>query len=120
MISPEIAYFYCMLKLKNSFFAVVLLLSFTALVVPKSWWHDCDHGFQHASISKTEHGKHFKQGYEKCAACDLQMPLLHQPEQPLTVAIISSIIEQPNASFQGALHAVQFSTHSRGPPVKMT
>lgn len=109
-----------MLKQRNRLFAIVLLLSFTALVLPKSWWHDCSHGIQHSSVKKTEHGKQIKQGIEKCAACDLQMPLLHQPEQPLVIALLPLEFTKHVVAFEGALHAIQLPSHSRGPPVKMT
>lgn len=116
----KIVYLYGMLKHKNRIFAVVLLLSFTALLLPKSWWHDCDHGVQHAAVHKNEQGKQIKQGYEKCAACDLQMPLLHEPERPLVVTLIPSEFVKHVVAFEGALHAIQLSVQSRGPPVEMT
>lgn len=59
--------------------SLIVLVSFVALLLPKSLWHDCSH--EHA---KTEHSSNtsktvIDQGVEKCYACDLHLPLLSNP-----------------------------------------
>lgn len=109
-----------MLKIKNRLLAVVMLLSFTALLVPKTWWHDCDHSIQHAREKSSGPEKQINQGVEKCAACDLHLPLLSEPEQALTLTFVAVDFQPLVATFKGSLHAFQLTDHSRGPPVKMT
>lgn len=54
----------------------VLLVSFLGFLVPMTHWHAIAH--DHKAKNTTEHstGLTFKQGIEKCAFCDLQLPLL--------------------------------------------
>jgi hypothetical protein len=99
----------------------VVLVSFIALLMPKALWHDCNH--QDHQLSKKEHlpGKaSVEQGVEKCAACDLHIPLLSNPIQQTSAAnyAISSVELFP--VFLAVTHAFPLTESLRGPPVEMS
>jgi hypothetical protein len=65
-----------MSKLVVRIFSSLLLVVFLGFLVPINSWHTYTHAhsFKHER-SRTD-GLKFKQGVEKCAFCDLQLPLL--------------------------------------------
>jgi hypothetical protein len=94
----------------------IVLVSFIILLLPKSLWHDCSH----AAHTKTEHcgkhSKHIEQSVEKCAACDLHIPLLSNPADRLAVNVHTPVIATSCTSVEGPLAAVSESIFLRGPP----
>jgi len=56
--------------------SVCMLVGFLGFLVPINNWHALAH--HHTSRHLTDHsdGLAFRQGVEKCAFCDLQLPLL--------------------------------------------
>jgi hypothetical protein len=54
----------------------LLLVGFLGFLVPINNWHALAHNHTSKHVSDDSHGLTFKQGVEKCAFCDLQLPLL--------------------------------------------
>jgi hypothetical protein len=59
----------------------LLLVGFLGFLVPINNWHALAHSHTSKHTSDPSDGLTFKQGFEKCALCDLQIPLLfnHTP-----------------------------------------
>lgn len=110
-----------MSKQYNRALAFIVLISFLALLTPKSIWHDCSHE-KHAvgeQASKTTK-RSFQQGYEKCQVCDLHIPLSSAPLAAFRITFhhisdvrIPAEVLQPDFSDINSLPL-------RGPPVSMT
>ncbi|MES2554873.1 MAG: hypothetical protein V4604_01920 [Bacteroidota bacterium] len=99
----------------------VVLVSFIALLMPKALWHDCNH--QDHQLAKKEHlpGKtSVDQAVEKCAACDLHIPLLSNPVQQLSTTSKSLNSSKPVAVIVAVTHAFPLTESLRGPPVEMS
>ena len=56
-------------------FSIFLLVSFTLVLTPKTWWHHCTHTAHH---SKTEHA-HEHTIDEDCPVCDLSLSVFTKP-----------------------------------------
>lgn len=101
--------------------SLIVLVSFVALLLPKSLWHDCSHQ-QHTATEHTgKTSKHaIEQGAGKCYACDLHIPLLSNPiEGPQAIArtfVADLIITTPVTAVFGI---VEIQT-LRGPPAGMS
>ncbi|ASS48785.1 MAG: hypothetical protein A3D31_06420 [Candidatus Fluviicola riflensis] len=97
----------------------VVLVSFIALLMPKALWHDCNH--QDHQLAKKEHlpGKSIDQGVEKCAVCDLHIPLLSNPVQQLSTAGKTLNSAEPFTVIVAVTHAFPLTKSLRGPPVEM-
>lgn len=115
----KIGYICVMSKKWARSFSIIVLVSFVALLLPKSLWHDCSH----LAHSATEKGTHSKaaidQGIEKCYACDLHIPLLSNPlaHQP---SIEKTVVQQSsNAIPQVVPFGIVSTTSLRGPPAEM-
>lgn len=99
----------------------VVLLSFMALLMPKALWHDCTH--QDHQLAKKEHlpGKtNVDQEAEKCAACDLHIPLLSNPVQQSSTTGTSLTSPEPVAVTTAVTYAFPLTESLRGPPVEMS
>ena len=66
----------------------ILLMGFLGFLVPINNWHVLAHT-HHTEKHPTDHSKDltFKQGIEKCAFCDLQLPLLFKGTGSLILVI---------------------------------
>jgi hypothetical protein len=100
--------------------SLIVLVSFVAVLLPKSLWHDCSHQ-QHTTAHSNKTSKHsIVQGFEKCSACDLHVPLLSNPvesTQTLLRAFAADlIITTPGTAVFGI---VEIQT-LRGPPAGMS
>jgi len=111
-----------MSKRYNKSLAFIVLVSFLALLTPKSIWHDCSHGThseqEHASQKTSKHSIH--QGYEKCYVCDLHIPLLSAPLSESRIAFGQFVRLQVTATIHSPLLAAIHCQLLRGPPVSMT
>lgn len=99
----------------------VVLVSFIALLIPKALWHDCNH--QDHQLTKKEHlpGKaSVDQGIEKCAVCDLHVPLLSNPIQQTSATGSAIASAELSAISKDVTHAFPFTESLRGPPVEMS
>lgn len=56
-------------------FSIILLVSFTLVLTPKTWWHHCKHTVHH---SKTEH-THEHTIDDDCPVCDLSISVFTKP-----------------------------------------
>lgn len=68
----------------------ILLIGFLGFLVPINNWHVLAHN--HQSTHQKEHSKEltFKQGFEKCGLCDLQLPLLFHEAESIEVRLSPS------------------------------
>jgi len=101
--------------------AFIVLVSFLALLTPKSLWHDCSHGSHIVQEHSSKTGKHsIQQGYEKCQVCDLHIPLLSSPLTESRIA--SGRFRQLKITARVQSLPVSAVHHQllRGPPVSMT
>ncbi|WP_341901168.1 hypothetical protein [Fluviicola taffensis] len=58
----------------------LLLVGFLGFLVPINNWHAYAHKHKTSHSGSRTDGLTFKQGVEKCAFCDLQLPLLFHEE----------------------------------------
>lgn len=58
----------------------LLLVGFLGFLVPINNWHALAHNHTAKHTSNHSDGLTFKQGLEKCALCDFQLPLLFHHE----------------------------------------
>lgn len=56
-------------------FSIFLLVCFTLVLTPKTWWHHCKHTVHH---SKTEH-THEHTIDDDCPVCDLSLSVFTKP-----------------------------------------
>lgn len=99
----------------------VVLVSFIALLMPKALWHDCNH--QGHQLTKKEHlpGKtSVDQEIEKCAACDLHIPLLSNPIQHTSTADKAIGSSEQFTVVVSVTRAFPLTESLRGPPVEMS
>ncbi|HLP54484.1 MAG TPA: hypothetical protein VK151_05620 [Fluviicola sp.] len=99
----------------------VVLVSFIALLMPKALWHDCSH-LDHQLVKK-EHvpGKtSVEQAVEKCAACDLHIPLLSNPVRQASTAVSTYTSGKPFTVIVAVTHAFPLTESLRGPPSEMS
>lgn len=104
----------------NKSFSWVILVSFILLLLPKSLVHDCNHGNhtqskEHPVGSKTT----IQQDVEKCAICDLHIPLLTTPLENHTAGIRYFIEKIAVSAPETPLFASTFVRTLRGPPSLM-
>jgi|GEM_PF-2770763 len=103
--------------------AFIVLVSFLALLTPKSLWHDHSHGAHFSTVSKKDpasHSKHsFDQGIEKCSICDLHIPLLSTPLSEVRIAFYQ-LFETEFALISATPELTATHSHFlRGPPALM-
>lgn len=100
--------------------SILVLISFLALLLPKSLWHDCSHSDHLKTEQKgTKSGLSFSQGVEKCAVCDLHVPLLSNPLERMELAQ-NHISLKEKVCFRGsAVFGACYAEPLRGPPAMM-
>lgn len=94
-----------------------LLVGFLGFLVPINSWHN--HAHQHTAKHANDHtdGLAFKQGIEKCAFCDLQLPLLFH-ESPVTISFLENRFDFLFLDFACAeLPVKTIQLQLRGPPM---
>jgi hypothetical protein len=74
-----------MSKVIVRFISCVLLVGFLGFLIPMNNWHEYAHKHSKKALSHHSDGLSFKQGIEKCAFCDLQVPLLFHEEQIIAI-----------------------------------
>ena len=117
--NSNIFYFYicCMSRRWRSYLSLVVLVSFVALLVPKSVWHDCHEHAQFSHVDKHQHsGTSIQQGYEKCAVCDLHIPLLSNPVNAAGVSLTKSVAKTIGLLSVDPVCFVPLQHYLRGPP----
>lgn len=94
----------------------IVLVSFIALLLPKSLWHDCSHPEHTKTEHCGKHPKHIEKGVEKCYACDLHIPLLSNPSDYLSVPLNGPFVANTFAMTEIPAASGQESIFLRGPP----
>lgn len=69
-----------MSKLAVRIISSLLLVGFLGFLVPINNWHALAHNHTSKHVNDHSDDLTFKQGVEKCALCDLQLPLLFHEE----------------------------------------
>jgi hypothetical protein len=99
--------------------STLVLISFLALLLPKSLWHDCSHSDHVKTEKGTQSGLSFSQGTEKCAVCDLHIPLLSNPVGSMELAQKYVSLKE-KVYFRGsAVFGACYAKPLRGPPAMM-
>ncbi|MFN5680305.1 MAG: hypothetical protein ACK46P_08330 [Flavobacteriia bacterium] len=91
--------------------SVLLLVAFTAVLMPKQWWHHCSH---------TEHQKSaLSSGQtldEDCPVCDLSLSVFTSP----TALVFSSVKQVPDVrvelNYSGLSQTTSILFQLRAPP----
>ncbi|MNJ85043.1 hypothetical protein D3C87_25080 [compost metagenome] len=105
-----------MSKLLVRIISSLLLVGFLGFLVPMNNWHDYAH--QHTTKHFNDHtdGLTFKQGVDKCAFCDLQLPLLFH-ESPVEISYWENSFDFLFLDFSCAeLPVKSIQLQLRGPP----
>lgn len=96
-----------------------LLVGFLGFLVPINSWHDYAH--QHTTKHFNDHtdGLTFKQGIEKCAFCDLHLPLLFH-ESPAVISFLENSFDFLFLDFSCVeLPVKTIQLQLRGPPMNV-
>jgi hypothetical protein len=101
--------------------SLIVLVSFVALLLPKSLWHDCSHRQHTASEHSNKTSKHaIEQGVEKCYACDLHIPLLSNPVEGTQAVVHAFVADQISTRPVTAVFGIVEIQTLRGPPAGMS
>lgn len=69
----------------------ILLIGFLGFLVPITNWHALAHNHKSAHVTDHSDDLSFSQGVEKCALCDLQLPLLFHEVSTIELTIHPSV-----------------------------
>jgi hypothetical protein len=97
--------------------STLVLISFLALLLPKSLWHDCSHSDHLKTEQKDTKPKlSFNQGTEKCMVCDLHIPLLSNPVNSMELAQKPVSLKEKVYFHGSAVFGACYTEPLRGPP----